>query len=150
MSLMARVCTYLNFQGTTEEAFTFYKSVFGTEFVAPIMRVGDAPPQPGMPELGEAEKQMVMHVALPILDGHVLMGTDFVESFGHLLERGNGHSIMVEPDTREQADALYAALSEGSTDAAGMAEMFWGDYWGTTVDRFGVRWMVNLPAHASA
>ena len=149
MTPMARVCTYLNFQGTTEEAFTFYKSVFGTEFVAPIMRVGDAP-QPGMPELGEAEKQMVMHVALPILAGHVLMGTDFVESFGHLLERGNGHSIMVEPDTREQADALYAALSEGSTDAAGMAEMFWGDYWGTTVDRFGVRWMVNLPAHASA
>lgn len=145
MSTMARVCTYLNFQGTTEEAFTFYKNVFGTEFLGPIMRVGDAP-QPGMPELGEAEKKMVMHVALPIIAGHVLMGTDFVESFGHTLERGNGHSIMVETDTREQADALYTALSEGSTDAPGMNEMFWGDYWGTTVDRFGVRWMVNLPA----
>ena len=147
---MARVCTYLNFQGTTEEAFLFYRSVFGTEFSAPIMRVGDAPPQPGMPEITDAEKQMVMHVALPILDGHVLMGTDFVESFGAVLERGNGHSIMVEPDTREQADALYAALSDGSSEGTGMNEMFWGDYWGTTVDRFGVRWMVNHTATATA
>ncbi|MFZ9482092.1 MAG: VOC family protein [Ilumatobacteraceae bacterium] len=139
---MARVCTYLNFQGNTEEAFTFYKNVFGTEFLGPIMRVGDAP-QPGMPELGEAEKKMVMHVALPIIAGHMLMGTDFVESFGHILERGNGHSIMVEPDTREEADALYAALSDGGGEGSGMAEMFWGDYWGTTVDRFGIRWMIN-------
>lgn len=146
MWAMARVCTYLNFQGNTEEAFLFYKSVFGTEFLAPIMRLGDAPPQPGMPELSDDDKALVMHAALPILAGHVLMGTDFVESFGHILERGNAHSIMVEPDTRAQADSLYAALSAGGSEASGMNEMFWGDYWGTTLDRFGIRWMINHTA----
>jgi PhnB protein len=76
---MPRVSTYLNFMGNTEEAFNFYKSVFGTEFLSPISRMGDMPPSPGRPELSEAENEMVMHVELPILAGHVIMGTDMLE-----------------------------------------------------------------------
>ena len=139
---MARVSTYLNFMGNTEEAFEFYRSVFGTDYDVPIMRIGDTPPDPDGPALSEADKNMVMHVELPILAGHVLMATDFLESMGHELRVGNNTTINLEPDTRGETDRLYAALSEGSTDASGMQEMFWG-YWGSCCDRFGVRWMFN-------
>ena len=110
---MSRVSTYLNFMGTTEEAFKFYASVFGTEFLAPPQLMGDVPPMAGMPPLSEAEQAMVMHVELPILAGHVLMGTDVLESMGHQLEVGNNVSINLEPDTRAEVDDLFAKLSEG-------------------------------------
>ncbi len=77
---MARVSTYLNFPGTTEPAFEFYRSVFGTAFSGPIHRMGEAPAMPGQPPLSDADKQRVMHVELPILAGHVLMGTDAPDS----------------------------------------------------------------------
>jgi PhnB protein len=139
---MARVSTYLNFPSTTEAAFEFYRSVFGTEFEGPVMRMGDVPME-GMPPLSEAEQRSVMHVALPILGGHLLMGTDLVESLGHTFQAGNNISINLEPDTRDEADRLSVALSEGGTEATGMSEMLWGAYWGSCVDRFGLRWMVN-------
>ena len=139
---MAMVSTYLNFPGTTEEAFNFYKSVFKTEFAAPIMRMGDAPVE-GRPPLGEREAKLVMHIALPILGGHVLMGTDAVESMGFPLTAGNNFSINLQPDSRAEADALFAALSEGGEVKMPMQDMFWGDYFGQLVDRFGVQWMVN-------
>ena len=82
---MASVSTYLNFMGTTEEAFNFYAGVFGTEFSVPIMRIGDMPPMPDAPPLAEADKNLVMHVELPILAGHRLMATDMVASMGHQL-----------------------------------------------------------------
>jgi PhnB protein len=140
---MARVSTYLNFQGNTEEAFEFYKSVFGTDYVGQFMRLGDSPPDPNMPQLSDAEKRMIMHVELPILAGHVLMATDMVESMGHKLAVGNNTTINLEPDTREETERLYAALSDGATDCAPLADMFWGALWGTCLDRFGVRWMFN-------
>ncbi len=141
---MASVSTYLNFLGNTAEAFEFYRSVFGTEYVEPgIMRIGDAPAPPGMPEMSETDKAMVMHVALPITGGHVLMGTDALESMGHTLTFGNAVSLSVEPDTRAEADRLFAALSEGGTDVNPMQDMFWGAYWGNCCDRFGIRWMFN-------
>lgn len=143
---MARVCTYLNFQGNTDEAFNFYRKLFGTEFRGPVMRMGDMPASPDGPVLSDAEKKMIMHVELPILAGHALMGTDMLESMGHKLVVGNNTTIMLEPDTREEADRLYAALSQDGTDAAPMADMFWGAYWGTCLDRFGVRWMFNVNA----
>ncbi len=139
---MARVSTYLNFARSTEEAFTFYKSVFGTEFVQSIARFKDVPPSPDMPPLPEADKNLVMHVALPILGGHVLMGTDSPESMGPLT-KGNTVSINLEPDTRKDADRLYAALAAGGKKEMPLQEMFWGAYWGMVEDRFGVRWMVN-------
>lgn len=143
---MARVSTYLNFMGDTEEAFEFYRTVFGTDYIGEFMRMGDVPSGPGMPELTDAERNMIMHVELPILAGHVLMGTDVLESMGRELRVGNNTTINLEPDTRDEADRLFAALSEGGTDGAGMQEMFWGAYWGTCLDRFGVRWMFNVAA----
>ena len=147
---MARVNTYLNFMGNAEEAFEFYRSVFGTEYEGEIMRIGDVPAGPGMPELTEVEKQLVMHMALPILAGHVLEGTDMVASMGHEVRIGNNTTIALQPDTREEAEALFAALSEGATDVNPLTDMFWGDYWGTCLDRFGVRWMFDVPDGASS
>ena len=138
---MSRVTTYLNFQGTTEEAFRFYGNVFGTKIVDPIVRIGDMPAQPGMPEVPEAERTMVAHIELPILAGHVLMGTDMLESMGKL-QVGNNITINLDADTRAEADRLYAALSEGGTDSTGMQDVPWG-YWGCTLDRYGIRWMFN-------
>jgi PhnB protein len=139
---MSRVSTYLNFMGNAEEAFLFYRSVFGTEFITPIMRMGEVPSDPSTPALSEAEKNLVMHVELPILGGHVLMATDMVESMGHELRVGNNTTLNLEPDTRAETDRLYAALSEGGSDGSGMQDLFWG-YWGTCLDKFGVRWMFN-------
>lgn len=143
---MARVSTYLNFMGNTEEAFTFYKTVFGTEFLGDIQRMGDVPSNPGVPPLSEAEQHMVMHMELPILGGHILMGTDMIESMGHHLRIGNNTTLMLEPDDRAEADRLFNLLSEGGTESAGMMEMFWGAYWGVCLDRFGIRWMINVNA----
>ena len=108
---MARTSTYLNFMGKTEEAFLFYKSAFQTEFTSPINRMGDVPAGSGMPTLSEAEKRMVMHVELPITGGHVLMGTDALESMGHSLTFGNNISINLEPDTRAETERLFKALA---------------------------------------
>jgi len=140
---MARVSTYLNFPRSTEEAFMFYKSVFGSDFTTPIHRFSEVPPQPGQPPLAEADKNLVMHVELPILSGHVLMGTDAPESMGFTLKAGNNMSINLEPDTRTETDRLFKRLSDGGKVEMSLQEMFWGDYFGSLTDRFGVRWMFN-------
>jgi PhnB protein len=140
---MARVSTYLNFPRSTEQAFLFYRSVFGTEFAGPINRFADIPPHPGQPPLPEADKNLVMHVALPILGGHVLMGTDAPESMGFTVSQGNNVYINLEPDTRAETDKLFAALAEGGKVEMPLAEMFWGDYFGSLKDKFGVQWMFN-------
>jgi PhnB protein len=140
---MARVSTYLNFERNTEEAFLFYKSVFGTEFVDGISRMGEAPPQEGMPPLSEDDKHLVMHVDLPILGGHHLMGTDAPESMGFTLNQGNNTYINLEPDTRAETEHLFNALAAGGKVEMQLQEMFWGDYFGSLVDKFGTRWMFN-------
>ena len=140
---MSRVSIYVNFMGKTEEAFRFYQTVFGTEFDTPIQYMRDIASQPGQPELPENEEGMVMHVALPILGGTVLMGTDMLASMGHTLQVGNNMSINLEPDTRAETERLFAALSEGATDAYGLEDMFWGAYWGSLQDKYGIRWMFN-------
>jgi PhnB protein len=139
---MARTSTYLNFMGNTEAAFSFYQSVFGTQ-LTPIMRMREVPPWPGMPALSEAEQNMVMHVELPIVGGHVLMGTDALESMGHTLVFGSNVSINLEPDTRREAERLFEALAVGGKVTMPLTDMFWGDYFGTLTDRYGVQWMVN-------
>jgi len=140
---MASVSTYLNFDGKTEEAFEFYKSIFGTEYVGGITRLGDMPPQEGMPPLADHLKSLVMNVQLPILGGHLLMGTDTVAEWGHNLNMGNNTYIVLHPDSREAADELFAALSDGGTVSMPMADQFWGDYFGDCVDKFGVQWMIS-------
>lgn len=146
---MSRVNTYLNYQGDTEEAFNFYATVFGTSFASPIIRFGDMPANPGMPALTPEELTQVMHVELPILAGHVLMGTDILASMGHELRIGNNTTISLELDSREEADRVFAALSAGGSDTFDMQDMPWGAYWGVTLDRFGIRWMFSFtdPEH---
>lgn len=140
---MARVSTYLNFPRNTEEAFEFYKSVFGTEYEGEINRFADIPPQEDQPPLAEEDKNLVMHVALPILGGHLLMGTDAPESMGFTVKPGNNIYISLQPDTREEADALFKGLTENGEVEMPMQDMFWGDYFGSCVDKFGIRWMIN-------
>lgn len=123
---MARVSTYLNFARSTEQAFNFYRSVFGTDFNGPIMRFRDIPEQPGQPPLAEADKNLVMHIELPILSGHVLMGTDAPESMGFSLTQGNTVMINLEPDTRAETDKLFAALGAGGKVDMPLQAMFWG------------------------
>lgn len=140
---MARVSTYLNFPRTTEAAFLFYRSVFRSEFMAPIARFRDIPAQPGQPPLADADKDLVMHVELPILGGHVLMGTDAAESMGFTVTPGNNVYLNLEPDTRAETDRLFKALAEGGRIEMPLQEMFWGGYFGSLVDRFGTNWMFN-------
>jgi PhnB protein len=143
---VARVSTYLNFATETEEAFNFYKSIFGTDFVGDISRMGEVPPQPGQPELSEADKKLIMHIQLPILGDYMLHGTDAPESMGFTLDQGNNVYIMLELDNRKDADRYFAALSEGGTVEMEPSEQFWGDYFGSLTDKFGVRWMFNTSA----
>lgn len=145
---MSRVSTYLNFMGQTEEAFNYYASIFGTRISGEVFRMGDMAPGTEGPELTEAEKKLVGHVELPILAGHVLMGTDVLESLGHELKVGNNVTINLEPDTRADTDRLYAALSDGGSESTGMQQMPWA-YWGCTLDRYGIRWMFNCYEAAS-
>lgn len=140
---MARVSTYLNFARSTEEAFTFYRNVFRSEFSQPIHRFAEIPPAPGAPPLSEADKQLVMHVELPILGGHVIMGTDAPESMGFTVTSGNSVTINLEPDTRGETERLYRELSEGGKADMPLRDQFWGAYFGICVDRFGTRWMFN-------
>ena len=140
---MAHVSIYLNFNGNAEEAFNYYKTVFGTDFSSPLMKMKDIPAQPGMPEFSEADKNKVMHVALPILGGLEIMATDILESMGHRLIEGNNMTISLNPDTKAEADRLYKALSIDITDGVAPHDEFWG-YWGTCKDKFGIRWMFNV------
>ncbi|WP_306353857.1 VOC family protein [Flavobacterium sp. '19STA2R22 D10 B1'] len=141
---MARVSTYLNFSRNTEEAFNFYKSVFGGEFGdCGIARFGDIPPSEDMPPLPEADKNLIMHIELPIVGGHILMGTDAPESMGFKVNFGNNININLEPDTKAETKKLFDGLAEGGTITMELQEMFWGAYFGSCTDKFGVQWMVN-------
>jgi len=140
---MARVSTYLNFRRETEEAFNFYKSVFGGEFQGEISRFRDIPLSVDMPPLPESDKDLIMNIALPILGGHLLMGTDSPESMGFRVNSGNNVYITLQPDTRKETKRLFDALSEGGVVEQELQEMFWGDYYGSLRDKYGVQWMFN-------
>ena len=141
---MAKVSTYLNFPRNTEEVFNYYKSIFGGEFCGDgITRLGDIAVSEGMPQIAEEDKNLVMHVALPILCGHVLMGTDAPESMGFKLNFGNNIHISLEPDTRAETRRLFDALATDGLITMELQDMFWGAYYGSCTDKFGVQWMVN-------
>ena len=143
---MAKMNPYLNFDGQAEEAFTFYKSVFGTEFEGPIHRIGDTP---GLEGITEEEKKRVMHVSLPIGGGDVLMASDTIPSMGHKLIVGNNNYISLHPTSREEADKLFNGLSAGGDVEMPLAETFWGAYFGSFKDKFGVQWMINYQMDAN-
>lgn len=136
---MPRVSTYLNFPRTTEQAFLFYQSVFGGEFTGGIRRMGEAPGN----TLKEEDKNLVMHVELPLIGNHVLMGTDAPESMGFKVTMGNNIYINIEPDTRAEADRIFNGLSAGGKIETPIGVAFWGAYYGSFTDKFGVQWMVN-------
>ncbi len=139
---MATVSIYLNFSRETEEAFNFYRSVFGGE-QGQVMRFSDMPAQEGMPPLPEEDKNLVMHTDLLITGGHRLMGSDAPESMGQKVQKGNNVHINLQIDTRTEADHLFNALSAGGEVTMPMEDQFWGDYFGSCTDKFGVQWMVN-------
>ncbi len=141
---MARVSIYLNFPRTTEEAFNFYKSVFGGEFTDGIHRFSEIPQEEGKPPMSEEDKKLVMHVELPILGGQILMGTDAPESMGFTVTSGNNMYINLEPDTKEETERLFNVLSVGGKVGMKLQEMFWGGYYGSCTDKFGIQWMFNF------
>jgi PhnB protein len=136
---MAKMNPYLNFDGTAEAAFTFYKSVFGGEFDG-VHKMSDAP---GMDQLPEDERNRIMHIGLPI-DAHTtLMASDIMPSMGHKLSEGNNVHISLHPESREEATRLFNGLSEGGTVEMPLEDTFWGAYYGSFKDKFGIQWMVN-------
>ena len=140
----ARVCSYLNFDGKTEEAFKFYRGVFRTEFIGRgIQRFEEIPVGDGYPPVAESVKKMVLHVELPITGGHILMGTDAPKEMGFTLTTGNNMHICVEPETREEAKRLFDALAVGGTVTMPLQDMFFGAYFGELTDKYGINWMFN-------
>ena len=145
---VGRVSTYLNFPGNTEEAFLFYRSVFGGDFQGKgIQRFGDAPASAGHPPLSEEDKKLILHVELPILNGrHILMATDAPKSFGFTVTQGNNMHIQLEPETRNETKKLFDGLSKGGNVTMELKEMFWGAYFGSCTDKYGINWMFNCTA----
>jgi PhnB protein len=136
---MATVNPYLNFSGNTEEAFNFYKSVFGGEFLA-LQRFKDTPVKDKIPA---DDQEKIMHVALPIGPGNILMATDALESMGQTLAKGNNFSLSIDTDSQEEADTLFQALSRGGEVTLPLEKTFWGAYFGMLNDRFGIQWMIS-------
>jgi PhnB protein len=134
---MATLNPYINFSGNTEEAFNFYRSVFGGDLS--IFRFQDMPGNAGVPPEVASK---IMHVGLKIGD-NTLMGTDALESLGHKLTEGNNYNLSLEADSKEEADRLYNALSAGGKIEMPIADAMWGAYFGMFTDKFGMHWMVN-------
>ena len=131
---------YLTFDGSCEEAFDYYKSVFGGEFVVK-QRFSDGPPE--MQGVAKGEENRIMHVSLPV-GASVLMGSDTASGHAGPVVIGNNFSVSFTPKTRGEADAAFAKLKDGGKETMPMQETFWGSYFGMCTDRFGVQWMINM------
>lgn len=141
---MTKINVYLNFNGKTEEAFNFYKSVFGGVFTT-LQRFKDVPADavpPGAEAMRTKEGERIMHIALPVGD-NTLMGTDVSEAMGQELHFGNNSYISLHPDNKEEAERIFNALSAGGKIEMAFQKMFWGAYYGSFTDKFRVGWMVN-------
>lgn len=133
---MSTINPYLNFPGTTEQAFNFYRSVFGGEFSA-LQRFGEGQ------QIPPSVKDKIMHVSLPVGNGYVLMGTDACEEMGFKLTQGNNVFICIAPDTKEEATRLFNSLSADGKVNMQLQDTFWGAYYGDCTDKFGIHWMIN-------
>jgi PhnB protein len=136
---MIQINPYLNFKGNAEAAFTFYKSVLGGEFTA-LQRFKDTPEAGRVPA---GEREMIMHIALPVGKGNILMATDALESLGHSLTVGNNFSLSINTESEQEADRIFNALSKDGKVTVPLAKAFWGSYFGMFTDQFGIHWMVN-------
>ena len=138
---MAKANTYLNFPGTSEEAFNFYKSVFGGEFIY-LQRYNSMPDGDNLPE---ADREKIMHISLAIGEDSILMATDALESLGQNLTIGNNIYVCLTADNEEEADSLFKGLSEEGRIEMPMEKTFWGSYFGSFTDKFGIGWMIDCP-----
>ena len=134
---------YLNFAGNTEEVFLFYKSILKREFDS-LVRFKDMP-MPGV-TLSESDSNKIMNIAIPIGNHNALMGSDALESLGQKVVQGNNFYINLSPESKPEADRLFAGLSAGGSVEMAMADMPWGDYWGCFRDKFGIGWMISIPS----
>lgn len=142
---MTNINPYLSFDGKAEEAMNFYKSVFGGDFMGGIMRWGDAPGcDEGEMKLGDEDKGKVMHMQLPISETNMIMASDSLKAFGPPVTVGNNVTIALGPKTKEEADRLFSGLSDGGTVQMPMADAFWGGYFGSFADKYGVNWLINV------
>lgn len=138
---MAQINPYIHYNGNAEEAFTFYKSVFGGEF-AMVVRFKDMA-NPGQP-VSENEAEKIMHIALPIGKNSVLMGSDTPEFMGKQNEQENRSKIMVNAESKAEADHIFNGLSVGGTVEVPIEESPWGSYFGMFRDKYGIEWMVDF------
>jgi len=136
---MATVNPYLIFNGNCEEAFNFYKSVFGGEFTY----MGRFKDMPGEKPVSDSEKDLVIHVSLPLDKDSVLMGSDTTESAGKV-NFGNNIKLSLNTSGKEEADKLFNALSAGGKIIMPMGDTFWGAYFGMCTDKFDINWMINF------
>jgi PhnB protein len=139
-NIMTKLNTYLNFAGNAEEAFNFYESVFSGQFTS-VVRFKDMPME-GV-KIPREDENKIMHIGLRIGNEDVLMASDSLESLGQKLVQGNNVYISVHPDSKEEADRIFKALSAGGEVEMSLTDQPWGDYWGAFKDKFGVQWMVN-------
>ena len=138
---MTQLVPYLNFLGNTEEAFNFYKSVFGGEFIT-FQRFSDVPN--AADNLPENEKNKIMHIAYKINDNITLMATDLLASMQQVLKSGNQISLSLNVASKEEADKIFNGLSVGAQEIEmPIQDTFWGAYFGIWTDKFGVKWMIN-------
>lgn len=139
---MTTVNVYLTFKGNCEEAFNFYKSVFGGQF-GYVGRFSEMPPVEGKP-LSEADAQKIMHISLPVSKETVLMGSDTTPEYNESIVVGNNFSVSINTDSKAQADKLFDNLSAGGKVVMPMGDTFWGSYFGMFTDRFGINWMMSF------
>jgi len=142
-----KIHPYLNFDNKTEEAFRFYEKALGGTLTE-IHRFGSMPLQDGF-ELTAEQKALVLHVGLELPDGQMIMASDMIAGMGPARVEGNNISISLHPDSRQEADRVFDALSQGGTITMPIADQFWGDYFGSLTDRFGINWMVNYTPPAN-
>ncbi len=139
---MTTVNIYLMFNGNCEQAFNFYKSIFGGEFPY-IGRYKDMPPSEEHGNISAADAEKIMHISLPISKETVLMGSDTGGEWASQYSQGNNFSISISTDSKQEADRLFNALSTGGKVKMPMNNTFWGDYFGMFTDKFGINWMVS-------
>jgi len=144
---MTTVNVYLTFEDNCEEAFNFYKSVFGGEF-ASINRFKDMPPLDGMEAIPEEQGNRLMHISLPISKETTLMGSDTGGAGVAKTIFGNNFSLSINVDAKEEADRLYNELSAGGTQTMPMEDTFWGSYFGMFTDKFGINWIISFDPKA--
>ncbi|HPK08769.1 MAG TPA: VOC family protein [Saprospiraceae bacterium] len=142
---MAQINPYIHFNGNAEEAFNFYKSVFGGEF-SMLVRFKEMSFEGG-PDLGN-ESEKIMHIALPIGNHSVLMGSDTPEQLGKHSEMETRSKISISTDTKDEADKLYKGLTKGGQIEMPIQDSPWGSYFGMFRDKYGIEWMISFDEKA--